>query len=233
MTEVDRIIERYERRAREGKELDAPLYSPLAPDVYLSGQEKERAFIRWIKTGGLAPVNNKQLLEIGCGNGDDLLRMIRLGFSPENLTGNELLPDRLVLTRLRLPSAVRLVAGDAGAIEAGQGSFDIVYQSMAFSSILDDQFQQALADSMWALVKPGGGVLWYDFLYRNPRNPDVRAMPLRRVAQLFPEGNLRSWRLTLAPPLSRLVTRIHPSLYTIFNALPLLRTHVLCWIQKP
>ena len=22
---------------------------------------------------------------------------------------------------------------------------------------------------MWALVKPGGGVLWYDFVYNNPR----------------------------------------------------------------
>jgi hypothetical protein len=24
---------------------------------------------------------------------------------------------------------------------------------------------------MWALTKPGGGILWYDFVYDNPRNP--------------------------------------------------------------
>jgi hypothetical protein len=25
----------------------------------------------------------------------------------------------------------------------------------------------------------------------------------------------------------------HPSLYPVFNVLPLLRTHVLAWIEKP
>ena len=33
--------------------------------------------------------------------------------------------------------------------------------------------------------------------------------------------------------ISRRVSRIHPSLYTIFNVVPFLRTHILCWIQKP
>ena len=47
-----------------------------------------------------------------------------------------------------------------------------------FPSILDDSFQQKLADRMWALTKPGGGILWYDFIYNNPRNPDVRGVPL-------------------------------------------------------
>jgi hypothetical protein len=26
---------------------------------------------------------------------------------------------------------------------------------------------------------------------------------------------------------------VHPALYTMFNAMPLLRTHVLAWIAKP
>jgi len=233
ITEAMRIVERYERRAREGKELNAPLYSPLAADVYLSAQEKERAFIRWIKTCGIRPLEEKRLLEIGCGNGDDLLRMIRLGFRPENLTGNELLPDRLAISSLRLPSSVRLVSGDARKIEVERGSFDIVYQSMAFTSILDDVFRQDLATHMWALIKPGGGILWYDFIYKNPKNSDVRPMPLERVRKLFPEGSVTFWRVTLAPPISRRVTKIHPSLYTIFNTIPALRTHVLCWIRKP
>jgi ubiquinone/menaquinone biosynthesis C-methylase UbiE len=159
--------------------------------------------------------------------------MIRLGFRPENLTGNELLPGRLAITRLRLPSGVKLVSGDAREIAVEPGSFDIVYQSMAFTSILDDAFQQDLAAGMWTLVKPGGGILWYDFLYKHPNNPDVRAMPLQRVRKLFPEGSLTSWRVTLAPPISRRVTQIHPSLYAAFNTVPLLRTHVLCWIRKP
>ena len=39
-------------------------------------------------------------------------------------------------------------------------------------------------------------------------------------------------RVTLAPPIARAVTRLHPALYTLFNALPPLRTHVLAWLSK-
>jgi hypothetical protein len=53
------------------------------------------------------------------------------------------------------------------------------------------------------------------------------------VRQLFPAGRLRSQRITLAPPIARRVAAIHPLLYTAFNALPLLRTHLLAWIDKP
>ncbi len=75
-------------------------------------------------------------------------------------------------------------------------------------------------------------MLWYDFVVNNPRNRDVRGVPLDRVRALFPHGQLQSRRLTLAPPIARAVTRLHPSLYTLFNTVPALRTHRLCWIAK-
>ena len=82
-------------------------------------------------------------------------------------------------------------------------------------------------------LKPGGAVLWYDFTVDNPRNPDVRGVPLARLRALFPQGRLRHRRVTLAPPLARAVVRVHPALYRAANALPWLRTHVLAWIAKP
>ena len=103
---------------------------------------------------------------------------------------------------------------------------------MFFPSKPDDGFQQKLGDRMWALTKPGGGVLWYDFIFINPRNPDVRGVPLQRIRALFPQGKIHPWKLTLAPPLSRRVTRLHPNLYYVFNIFPFLRTHLLCWIRK-
>ena len=126
-----------------------------------------------------------------------------------------------------------LTCGDATAILSASASFDIVLQSTVFSSLLDDAFQQRLADAMWTAVKPGGGVLWYDFTVDNPRNPDVRGVPMHRIQALFPAARVQSWRITLAPPIARAVTRVHPALYTLCNALPVLRTHVLCWLAKP
>ena len=86
---------------------------------------------------------------------------------------------------------------------------------------------------MWAWVRPGGAVLWYDFTVNNPRNPDVRGVPLARVAQLFPQARIDARRVTLAPPLARVLCRVHPALYGLFNTLPFLRTHVLAWVGKP
>lgn len=59
------------------------------------------------------------------------------------------------------------------------------------------------------------------------------AGPYRRVRELFPRAAaLVVRRVTLAPPISRLVCRLHPAAYHVFNAILLLRTHALCWIEK-
>jgi hypothetical protein len=143
------------------------------------------------------------------------------------------LDERVALARRLLPSGVTLFEGDALRMELPPGSQDVVFASTVFSSLLDDAFQQRLADAMWRWAAPGGGVLWYDFTVDNPRNPDVRGVPLKRVRALFPHGEVQARRITLAPPIARAVTRVHPALYTLFNLLPPLRTHVLAWIAKP
>jgi hypothetical protein len=155
-----------------------------------------------------------------------------MGFAPEHLSGVELLPERFAQARRLLPDAIALHAGDALLMPQAEQSLDVVFVSTVFSSLLDDTFQQRLADRMWRWVKPGGGVLWYDFTVNNPRNRDVRGVPLKRVHGLFPHARMYAQRITLAPPIARAVTRIHPALYTLFNTLPPLRTHVLCWLAK-
>jgi len=60
----------------------------------------------------------------------------------------------------------------------------------------------------------------------------VRGVPVAQIRQLFPAGSLHVRRVTLAPPISRRVCRLHPFLYHVFNAIPVLRSHVMCWIAK-
>ena len=225
--ELQAIAERYARRDVGDR------YSPLRPEVLHARQERERALAALLARHGQRPLAELDVLEVGCGGGDNLLELIRLGCDPARLIGNELLPERAAAARLRLPASVALHEGDALQMPLPDRSFDLVLQYTVFSSILDDDFQARLAARLWRWLKPGGAVLWYDFTVDNPRNPDVRGVPLRRVRQLFPQGRLSHRRLTLAPPLARLVCRLHPGLYPVFNALPLLRTHVLAWVVKP
>jgi len=204
----------------------------LTPSVWKSDQERQRVLIGLLRKHLNQLVSDTCVLEIGCGIGGNLLELIRKGFLPKNLIGNELLPDRAQTARNNLPILCQIDNGDACLLDYPPESMDIVYQSTVFSSLLDDVFQKQLADRMWHWLKPGGAVLWYDFIYNNPWNPDVSGIPIKRIRALFPQSVIETHKITLAPPISRRVCLIHPMMYSIFNVLPLLRTHVLCWIQK-
>lgn len=225
--EPEAVAARYARR----RAADAR-YDPLRPEVQYALQERQRALRVLLARGGIQSVESLRLTEVGCGNGGNLLELLQLGFSPQHLQGIELLPDRFEQARARLPAALRLIEGDATQADIAPGSQHLVLQATVFSSLLDDAFQQRLADAMWRWLAPGGAILWYDFTVDNPRNPDVRGVPLARLRQLFPQGRLDARRVTLAPPLARATARLHPCLLPVLNALPLLRTHVLVRIDK-
>ena len=228
MSELEEIKSRYRRR----EELPADRYSILRPEVYLIEQEKERSLIRWINRNNIAPLNNKKLLEIGCGNGGNILTFLKLGFKPENIFANELLENRYLDAKKKLPQSIQIIQGNALDIDLPHNQFDIVYQSMVFSSILNDDFKKDLARKLYDLTKPGGGILWYDFIYNNPNNPDVKGIKLNEIKNLFKNTVIIKEKITLAPPIARLVTKVHPVLYNVFNSLYVLRTHLLVWIKK-
>src|ERR1051326_3265947 len=136
-SEVELIRQRYARRAAPGV---ASRYDFAHPAVYLAVQERERALLRWVSSCGIAPLASRRLLEVGCGGGRNLLDLLRLGFRPENLIGNELLPERVTQARRILPDGLRIIPGDAAQLDLPAESFDIVYQSLVFPSILHQAF---------------------------------------------------------------------------------------------
>ena len=225
--EAASVAQRYARRADDDR------YSMLNANVWHSVQERQRAMLRLFVRLGWHDLSARRVLEVGCGTGGNLLELLRIGFAPRNLAGIELLPERFAQAMQMLPAGVVLMQGDASLVRLPDESEDIVLQSTVFSSLLDAPFQWRLAQTMWRWVRPGGGVLWYDFTVDNPRNPDVRGVPVSRIRELFPDGRVQYQRITLAPPIARRVAAWHPTLYPVFNALPLLRTHVLAWIEKP
>lgn len=227
-SETDAVVARYAKRDAADSR-----YSLLRADVLATVHERQRALRRLLVDHGVSDLAALRLVEVGCGGGGNLLELLRLGCRPEHLQGVELLPERLAQARAVLPASLALHGGDANALALPDGSQDMVFVSTVFSSLLDDAFQQRLADTMWRWLRPGGAVLWYDFTVDNPANRDVRGVPLARVRQLFPQARIDARRVTLAPPVARRVVRLHPALYTVFNTLPVLRTHVLAWIAKP
>ena len=233
--EAARIAQAYARRAAD--EDAQARYRLTQPDVWHTVQERQRATLDIFRFIGWHDLRLRRALEVGCGTGGNLLELLQFGFLPRHLRGIELLEDRFELACHRLPDAVRVIHGDAASerVDAiiGPATQDMVMVSTVFSSILDTHTRLQLADAMWRWVKPGGGVLWYDFTVNNPANPDVRGVPVAEVHELFPQAVLHVKPITLAPPIARRVCAKRPWLYHVFNAMPALRTHALIWAAKP
>jgi SAM-dependent methyltransferase len=223
MQETVSIIDRYSRRYDGGR------YSLLAPDMLYAVQERQRLLARWLRRCQL-DVHRLTVLEVGCGSGAILLEWLRFGIRPEHLCGIELQATLANGARRRLPASLTVITGDASQVDIMPESRDLVCQFTVFSSLLEDRSQEELAVAMWRWVKPGGAIVWYDFVYDNPWNGDVRGVPVRRIRTLFPESQITWRRVTLAPVLAR---RLPPALYSAVNVIPWLRTHVFAWIAKP
>lgn len=179
-------------------------------------------------------ISTAHILEVGCGDGSEIERLIMLGAAPARCSGIELLENRFENAKRRLPEECDLRMGDACDTDHPDAAFDVVFASTVFTSILDPRVQESLATEMWRLVRPGGGVLWYDFTYDNPRNPDVRGVSKSRVHALFSEAEQPIFhRVTLAPPIGRRISWAGSFGYRLLNSLPMLRTHLVGWLPKP
>jgi hypothetical protein len=160
---------------------------PAAPEVWQMVQERQRALLRGFasradRPGALRWPRWAAAAAATCWN----CCAWALRRAPARAGTAARAPRRRRGTCCRAPRAVAGRRLQAAPVPAG--SQDLVLQSTVFSSLLDDAFQQRLAEAMWRWLKPGGAVLWYDFTVDNPRNPDVRGVPLARVRALFPQA---------------------------------------------
>ena len=181
---------------------------------------------------GCVPLDAKKILEIGCGTGYWLRQFVKWGARPENIVGIDLLPDRIAIAKQLCPEGVSLQCGNAANLEFPDASFDLILQSTVLTSVLDATMRRQIATEMLRVLKPHGLILWYDFRVENPRNPDVRAVKKRDIHQLFPGSRIDLRRITLAPPLARLLAPYSWLTCSLLEKIPWLCTHYLGVIEK-
>lgn len=224
-SELEKIKSRYEKRKTDS---DVIAHSGNFYFNHFAQAERELEYLK-ILYRNFTNFENIKILEIGAGAGGNIYFFLKNGFSNSNIYANELLSDRLEILKSKF-SGINILSGDASQLnEREMPSFDIVFQSTVFTSILEGAFKKKLAEKMWSLTKPGGLVLWYDFAFDNPANKDVKGIKKAEVMELFPQSKRIDFRkVTLAPPIGRKVKNFYP----LFNFFPFLRTHLIAEILK-
>src|SRR5262249_21751469 len=133
-------------------------------------QERSRVLVKMLDGAAFTPLRDKHILEVGCGQGRVLREWGELGARPEVLAGGDLRTEAIEAARSRWPE-VDLRVADAQRLPFVAESFDLVAVFTVFSSILEGKIAKTVATEIARVLKPGGGVVHYDFQYRNPWNP--------------------------------------------------------------
>lgn len=161
-----------------------------------------------------------RVLEVGAGLGGVLRWALEAGAG--QVVGLDVQEERATAAREMNPRTCYVV-GDGRRLPFPGGRFDTVLCSMLFSSILDDTVAQEVAAEVRRVMRPDGWILWFDFFWRNPSNPDVRGVGAGHLRALFPGWTAQLSRAVLAPPLARRLVRL-PTVSTLLEALPPLQT---------
>lgn len=228
-----RILAAYERRERRGRDALACCGHEDSAHV-LRLQQRYRATLRLLRAAGLADrAGELSVLEIGCGDGVQLLELLQWGFAPRRLAGIDLRPAAVERARARLPEA-DLRIGCASALPWAGDSFDLVGLHTVMSSILDPAMRRAVAAEVDRVLAPGGNLLWYDSHRRNPRNPDTAPVTAAEIRALFPGYRGAIGAVTFLPHVARrLPERLLELGYPLLAAVPRWRSHHLALLVKP
>jgi ubiquinone/menaquinone biosynthesis C-methylase UbiE len=179
--EQQRISAEYDRRsANAGLSKRYGLFNPAQ---WAALAERERKLLTLLLRHGRATLWEQRILDVGCGNGYLLHRLMEMGAYPRRCIGIDLHADRLAQGRERARSP--LLLADATSLPFPAANFDIVTQNTMLSSVLDPQLRGAIAAEMRRVLKPDGLIIWYDFARSNPRNPNVIGLNLSEVRRFF------------------------------------------------
>ncbi len=223
-----RIAAYYQQRHEAGL---SRRYSLFQPGSLFRVQGFERDVLAALTRHGYDELSRYRVLDVGCGDGAFLRRLVSWGAEPSKLAGVDLLEDRVANAR-RTDPCLDVRQADASSLPFEDASFDLVFQLTVFSSILDPAMRRAVAVEMVRVLRPGGAVVSYDFRVARDRQ-NTRPLRVAELRELFPDCTVDARRVTLVPPLARVVARWSWLLCELLEAVPLLRTHDLVVLCKP
>jgi ubiquinone/menaquinone biosynthesis C-methylase UbiE len=168
-----------------------------------------------------------RVLDIGCGKGR-LLLLLREMEIGRKLFGCDIAKDELdgKLTALGIP----LVVNPTNTLAFGDACFDMIVQSVVFSSVPDADVRTKLAQEMDRVLEPGGIILWFDVI-RTRGN--LTGFDRKEIDRLFPGYAMQGFRCGLSYRLAASLAYKSQALVTLAEAMPFWRSHWALILTKP
>jgi SAM-dependent methyltransferase len=206
----------------------AGMYLHLRPAERYIHATRDAALFRALARAGVTSLGSQRILEVGCSTGSLLKSLLQYGADPGLATGIDLSPQAARAAQKAVASDVAVA--DGAILPFSDGKFDLVFLFTALSSMLDMEVRRHAAREALRVLAPAGHVVVYDF-QSNPFNTRVRPVRIAELRHLFEGATIVLDRVTLAPPLVRILggrTRACEAL----ERLNWLRSHILAVVTK-
>ncbi|MFN8670985.1 MAG: methyltransferase domain-containing protein [Candidatus Sericytochromatia bacterium] len=204
-------------------------YHILSPISYYLLSSKEKALNAFLSKYYLRTLPNMKIMEVGFGNGSDILNLIKYGAAPRNIYGTERSKDNYENFKYKVPDA-NLRKVDNFILPYPNNLFDIVIQSNVLSSINDEDSRKKLASEMFRLIKKGGKVFSYD--KKSVVNNNI-AINKAELKKLFPEAtNIITKNITLNEGMAQFFADKSIVLCQILEDFSFLNSHYYTIIEK-
>lgn len=206
-------------------------HDPADPGAVYLTQRRDADLRSLLHELRLTDLSRLRILDAGCGDGGLLARFVEWGATPDRLAGVDLSATRVAHANARVHGAT-VARADAAALPYADGVFDLVAMCTLLSSIVEAERRIVALREASRTLRSGGWLIVYDFPW-NPLNRQVRPVRLDELRRALPDHRMTARRVTLAPPLARLLAGRMPGLCAFLERLPLLRSHLLVAIGKP
>jgi len=227
-TRIETVYSEYEKSESYKK-----IHSPLGISSYYQHALKKHLLFLF-REMGLTSLSGLKILDIGIGKGSNIPDFYKFGIDAKHLYGLDILVERLKYLR-RLYTDLYLINSDAVQAPIKSKSFDLVFQFVVFSSILDNSVCKAVSSEMLRVLKDDGIIVWYDSYGGKKMSEHTRSYSEKDIKNFFPECSMEFKRIIPHSQLSfRLAKYEHGwlALDIIENIFPFLNCMQLCVIRK-
>lgn len=132
-------------------------------------------------------LSGQRILDVGCGYGNWLRSFVDIGAEADKCFGIDLSASRIDVARQK-NSLINYQEQSLFSLPFNESDFDIVFQSVVFSSILDTTSRIACATEMKRVLKNNGLLIWLDLIHT--KSPELHAFKKSEVHELFTDLKL-------------------------------------------
>ncbi|WP_101783963.1 class I SAM-dependent methyltransferase [Nonomuraea indica] len=162
---LGKLLHNHAEHADAGGTIDRPRAYEVMASIGFLGRRREM-FTRLAALSGARP--GDRVLDVGCGTGYLTRILARVVGPAGQVTGIDPAPSMVEHARLRAPGNCSYAVGEGQALEAPDGSFDVVVSSLAVHHMPAAERGAAMAE-MFRVLRPGGRLLIAEF--RPPTGP--------------------------------------------------------------